>query len=196
MRHVVCLLMILSIVSFGGAGCGGRHVQVVDPGTSIHLSGRWNDDDSKSVSSEMIESALKAAWITDFRDRAGRAPKVRVAPVVNKSNEEVATQIFTNDIARSLINSGKARVVASRDEAEIQREERADLQANSTEASKPKSFQEEAADFLLQGSIRVQHDREGNQEVKFYQVDLKLVDVTSNDVVWMDSTERKKLVTN
>jgi penicillin-binding protein activator len=194
MRHAVAAIALVAAVL--AAGCGGRHVQVVDPNTSIHLSGQWNDDDSKTVSSQMIESALKGSWVNDFKDRAGRIPKVRVAPVVNKSNEEIATQIFTNDIVRALINSGKARVVASRDEAEIQREERSDLQANSTQDSKPKSFQEEAPDFLLQGSIRVQHDREGSQQVKFYQVDLKLVDTTSNEVVWMDSTERKKVVSD
>ena len=192
MRRLALLLALAPAVALV-PGCGKR-VEVVDPQTSIHLSGMWNDDDSKAVSSEIIDRALKDAWITNFRDRAGRAPIIRVSTIVNKSNEEIATQIFTDDLERALINSGRARVVASRSEAELQRDERADLQANSSQQSQPKSAQEQAQDFGLQGSIKIQHDRNDKRQVKFYQVDLKLIDITTNETVWIGSTERKKIV--
>ena len=196
-RPVACLLAVCAFAGFATttAGCGKR-VTVVDPQTSIHLSGMWNDDDSKSVSSEMIDQSLKGAWITNFRDRTGRAPIVRVSTVVNKSNEEIATQIFTDDLEKALLNSGRVRVIASRSEAELQRDERADLQANSSKESAPRSAQEQASDFGLQGSIKIQHDRNGSNQVKFYQVDLKLIDITTNETVWIGSTERKKVVEN
>ena len=196
-RPVACLLAVCALAGFATttAGCGKR-VTVVDPQTSIHLSGMWNDDDSKSVSSEMIDQSLKGAWITNFRDRTGRAPIVRVSTVVNKSNEEIATQIFTDDLEKALLNSGRVRVIASRSEAELQRDERADLQANSSKESAPRSAQEQASDFGLQGSIKIQHDRNGSKQVKFYQVDLKLIDITTNETVWIGSTERKKVVEN
>ncbi len=190
-------IAIVSLVVAVGLAVGcGRKVEVVNPDTSIHLSGRWNDDDSKAVSSQMIDRCLHDTWVTQFRDRAGRAPIVRVATVVNKSNEEIATQIFTDDLTRALQNSGKVRVVVSRDEAEISREERADLQANSSDESKPQSKQEQAPDYLLTGAIRIQHDREGDNQVKYYQVDLRLVDVTTNEVAWPGSVERKKVISN
>ncbi len=173
-------------------GCGQR-VTVVSPDTAINLSGRWNDEDSKTVSSEMIESALHSPWITNFRERTGRAPIVRVTQIVNRSNEEIATGIFTDDLERAFVNSGKVRVVASRSEAEMVRAERSDIQTNSSKDA-PQSQQEQAPDFLLQGSIKVQHDRHGDEEAKFYQVDLKLVDATTNELIWPGSTERKKVV--
>ncbi len=194
--RLIALASLAVAVGFVPAGCGGRKVAVVNPDTSIHLSGRWKDDDSKTVSSQMIDQCLRDTWVTQFRDRAGRAPIVRVATVVNKSNEEIATQIFTDDLTRALQNSGKVRVVVSRDEAEISREERADLQAHSSEESKPQSKQEQAPDYLLTGAIRIQHDREGDNQVKYYQVDLRLVDVTTNEVAWPGSVERKKVVSN
>ncbi len=187
--HLPLCLLVLVVAS----GCG-RRVEVVAPDTSINLSGRWNDSDSKSVSSEMIDQCLNAAWVSNFRDSNGRAPVVRVSLVENKSNEDVATQIFTNDLERALINSGRVRVVASRSEAAGQREERADVQGNASVA--PLSGQEQAPDFALIGSIRIQHDSEGKQQVKFYQVDLKMTHLVTNETVWIGSTERKKVVTN
>ena len=197
-RPVASLLALCAFAALGTAtvGCGGKRVQVVDPQTSIHLSGMWNDDDSKSVSSEMTDQALKSAWITNFRDRTGRAPLIRSSTVVNKSNEEIATQIFTDDLERAMINSGRVRIIASRSEAELQREERADLQANSSKESAPRSGQEQAPDFILQGAIRIQHDNGSKKQVKFYQVDLKLIDLTTNETVWQGTTERKKIVEN
>lgn len=192
MRRLALLLALAPAVALV-PGCGKR-VQVVDTNTPIHLSGMWNDDDSRTVSNEMIDQALKGAWITNFRDRTGRAPIIRVSTIVNKSNEEIATQVFTDDLERALINSGRARVVASRSEAELQRDERADLQANSSKESQPRSAQEQAPDFGLQGSIKIQHDSEGKSQVKFYQVDLKMIDITTNETVWIGSTERKKTV--
>lgn len=194
MRHLVMLVLIACALSAVSA-CG-RKVAVVDPNTSIHLSGMWNDDDSKTVSNEMIDQCMKAAWITNFRDRSGRVPLVRVSAIQNRSNEEIATEVFTNDLERAAINSGRVRVVASRSEAEQQRAERADVQANTNAATAPRSGQEQAPDFLLQGSVKIQHDGHKNNQVKFYQVDLKLVDITTNETVWIGSTERKKVVEN
>jgi PBP1b-binding outer membrane lipoprotein LpoB len=187
----VCLAMSLFVLAVF-AGCG-REVTIVDPNAEINLSGRWNDSDSKQVSGDMIDSALKKAWIGNFKERAGRAPIVRVTQIVNRSNEEIATGIFTDDLAGAFIDSGKVRVVASRSEAELQREERGDIQANSSQDA-PKSQQEQAPDYLLQGTVKIQHDSHGDRQVKFYQVDLLLVDATTNEVVWKDSTEVKKVV--
>jgi len=191
--RLIAILALVCCSLFALSGCG-RKVAVIDPNTSIHLSGMWNDDDSKTVSNEMIEQCMKGAWITNFRDRSGRAPLFRVSSVQNKSNEEIATEIFTNDLEKAAINSGRVRVVASRGEAELTRAERADVAANAAVA--PASGNEQAPDFVLQGSIKIQHDGHKDTKVKFYQVDLKLLDITTNETVWIGSTERKKLVEN
>jgi penicillin-binding protein activator len=195
MLRVLCCLFVLSSVAIVATGCG-RKVEVVDSNTSINLSGRWNDADSKNVSEEMTQQCLSAGWFTEFRDSSGRKPVMRVSLVENKSNEDIATQIFTNDLERALINSSKVRVVASRAEAQTQREERADVQGNAAAGTAPASGQEQAPDFALQGSIRIQHDAGGKDQVKFYQVDLKLVNLVTNETVWIGSAERKKVVTN
>ncbi len=193
MRRLLSLVCIVGLGAVALTGCG-RKVEVVSSDTSINLSGRWNDADSKSVSSEMINQCLKHDWYTEFRDTSGKKPVVRVSLIENKSNEDIATQIFTNDLERAMINDGKVRVVASRSEAQTQREERADVQANAADGTAPGSGKEQAPDFALQGSIRIQHDSNKNTQVKFYQVDLKLVNLVNNETVWIGSAERKKIV--
>ncbi len=193
MRFAAPVLIVLAALAIG---CGRRQVEVVDPATDIHLSGRWNDSDSRKVASKLINQALNHPWINDFRDRAGRKPIVRVATIVNKSNEEIATRIFTDDLARELQNSGKVRFVVSRDVAELTRAERGDIQENSSKETAPQSHNETAPDFLLQGTIDVQPDNQDGKQVKFYQVDIMLVDLTTNEVIAPWSDEVKKVVEN
>ena len=53
---------------------------------------------------------------------------------------------------------------------------------------------ESGADFMLQGGIKSNTDASGGKAVKFYQVDLELINVESNEKVWIGSKEIKKFV--
>ena len=50
------------------------------------------------------------------------------------------------------------------------------------------------ADFILQGSISSIVDDVQNQMVIYYQIDLELSNLESNEVVWMGDQKIKKLV--
>jgi penicillin-binding protein activator len=110
--RLFCAVIAIASLALLAAGCG-REVSIIPPDASIHLSGRWNDSDSREVSNQMIETMLSKPWITDFRERTGRKPVVRVSQVDNRSGEEIATQIFTNDIERALIDSGRVSMVGA-----------------------------------------------------------------------------------
>jgi hypothetical protein len=47
---------------------------------------------------------------------------------------------------------------------------------------------------MLNGSIKTQMDKEGREQVKFYQVDLELVNIESNEKVWIGTKKIKKFV--
>ena len=53
---------------------------------------------------------------------------------------------------------------------------------------------ESGADFMLQGGIKSNTDASGGKAVKFYQIDLELINVESNEKVWIGSKEIKKYV--
>ncbi len=187
-------LAALTAPTIAVTGCG-KTVERVDQNTVVDLSGDWNDVDSKQTAEAMIADSLKRPWADDFRTKKTRNPTVKVGRVVVRTDGDVInTEIFTNDLVREFINSGKVDVVASTNDTDQTRAERADQDKNASEATRKESFQEQGSDFLLTGSIGVQNDQEGSEKVKFYSVDLKLTDVQSQRQVWIGNKKIKKIV--
>jgi penicillin-binding protein activator len=165
-------------------GCGGTTVNRTDPNAVRDLSGNWNATDSQSVAADIIADVTSDPWIENFRSKYSRDPVIKVGKVVNRSNEDISTNIFTNDIRKALRKTGKVEVVASSGENAQSREERKDQDINSSAETRKESFQETGADFLLQGAIEVQHDQDAGEKQKFYAVDLELTDIKTQKLTW------------
>jgi len=171
-------------------------VQRVAPEETIDLSGAWNDTDSRLVSEEMVQDALSRPWISDFQSHTGQRPAVIVGTVRNLSHEHINVKTFVADIERALINSGRVDFVASSgDRGEI-REERKDQDINAREDTRKAAGQELGADFMMQGQINTIIDKEGKEQVRYYQVDLTLVSMADNRKVWIGQKKIKKMVKN
>jgi len=118
--YTVAISLILS-------GCAAKKVERIEPETTIDLSGRWNDTDSRMVSQAMITDCLNHPWITQHMSASmGKKPSVIVGSMRNKSTEHIAVKTFVNDIERAFINSGQVDVVASAVEREELRTEKDD----------------------------------------------------------------------
>ncbi len=173
-------------------GCATTKVSRMNVNETIDLSGYWNDTDSRLVAAEMIKDCLQRAWLSDFVSRTGKKPRVIVGTIVNKSMEHIATDTFIKDMERELINSGKVKFVAAKGQREEIRQERADQQKFAENAKK--FFKEKAADFMLQGTIDSILDTVGGKTVRFYQVDLELINIETNEKAWIGQKKIKKLV--
>jgi hypothetical protein len=185
----------VAAVCFLVLGCsGGKQVTRVDSDTTIDLSGNWNDTDSRLVAEEMIQDSFDRPWYTDYMQRAGDKPTIIVGTVRNQSSEHIATNTFIGDIERAYVNSGRIRVVATADEREQLRDERADQGKYASDETIKKFGREQGADYMLLGTISTIIDREDGEEVRFYQVDLSMVDIESNEKVWVGQKKVKKFV--
>jgi uncharacterized protein (TIGR02722 family) len=193
----IVLPVLLAIVLTAVFGCGprGKTVERIDPNEEIDLSGRWNDTDSKKVSQTMINDCLTKRWRPDHWERTKKRPIVIVGQVRNKTTEHIAVGTFIGDIERTFINSGEVEVVASPEEREQIREERADQQEFSSEESMKDWGREHGADYMLMGVINSIEDREGGEMVIFYQVDMTLIDLERNTKVWQGQEKIKKYIT-
>ncbi len=185
------------------AACGGKRASVVSSETDLHLSGNWNDADSRAVADELIPQCLSGGWIDAFATRVGRTPIVRISHVavrVQDLDEVVESGIITDDLLRALQEGGAARVVAAREEAVGVRDTRVEMAEHAAQA--PAQGQELAPDYLLTGVLLSQNDQVRDEgvavdtfrRVKFYQLTLSLVDVTTNEIAWSGSAERKKVI--
>jgi uncharacterized protein (TIGR02722 family) len=178
------------------AGCSpGKTVERVDPSEQIDLSGRWNDTDSRYVAETMITDCLGRRWRVDHWETKQKRPIVLVGQVRNKTSEHIAVGTFIGDIERAFINSGEVEVVASPEEREQIRDERADQQEFSSEETMKEWGREHGADYMLIGSVESIEDRERGEMVIFYQVDMTLIDLETNRKVWQGQEKIKKYIT-
>jgi hypothetical protein len=186
--------MIALLAAFAGCGGGGKTVTRVEPEKQIDLSGDWNDTDSRLVAEEMITDVLSRPWVGDFKGEKKRSPDVIVGTVRNRSAEHIPTIPFIKNLEKELINSGKVNFVANKEERTEVREERADQQENASPESMKKFQQEAGADFMLRGDISTIIDQEGGEKVKYYQVNLELVNIETNRKAWIGEKKIKKYV--
>ena len=84
--------------------------------------------------------------------------------------------------------------MASSDERGGLRDERLDQLRNATLDSAKSMGKEIGADFMLIGGINTIIDAAGGKSVRFYQVELELINLESNEKVWIGQKKIKKLV--
>lgn len=144
----------------------------------------------------MVEQSLSSAWINNHVASTGKQPTVIVGQIRNLSHEHISTGTFVSDIQRELINSGKVEFVADSTQRQEIRNERKDQDLNAREDTRSEAGQEIGADYMMKGQINTILDVEGKNQVRFYQVDLNLISLKDNRVVWVGQEKIKKLVSN
>lgn len=172
-------------------------VERISPDQVTDVSGFWNDTDANLTAQQMIGQMLGDPWLGNFQGaNGGKQPTVIVSQITNLSSEHISTSTFIDDIQRQLINSGKVQFVASQDQRGSVRKERKDQDLNATAATQSAMGQEIGADFMMQGTINTIIDAAGDYQVKYYQVDLRLINMHNNVIAWVGQQKIKKTVKN
>jgi hypothetical protein len=92
------------------------------------------------------------------------------------------------------VNSGSVQVVASAEERGELREEREDQRVNAAPETLKRMGQEMGADYMLLGEINQINDTEEGEQIRYYQIDLTLVDIESNVKAWIGQKKIKKYI--
>lgn len=196
MKRILWIVTAAVAVSVTSVSCS-RKVTRIDPGEQIDLSGRWNNTDSRLTAEKMIDDVLGDKWVSEYQQsKNGAKPVVIVGFVTNKSTEHIDAETFVKDVEQSFIRSGKVRLVQGGKKREELRAEKADQQTNASTSSMKKFGLEQGADFILQGSINSIVDAQKKKKVVYYQVNLELTNIQTNEVVWIGDKKIAKYVTN
>ncbi len=188
--HLIISGLVVAVVS----SCATTKVSRLETEQTVDLSDRWNDTDSQLVARKMVDDVLRGRWIDTFQKKTGKEPMVIVGTVVNKSHDHIPTQTFTKDLERELTNSGRVLFVASSEERQEIREERAQQQIHSSETTAKGLGKEIAADYMLKGVISSFEEQVENERYKYFQVTLELIDLENNAKVWLGDEKIKKLM--
>jgi uncharacterized protein (TIGR02722 family) len=176
--------------------CARRSVTRVEPNKVIDLSGKWNETDARLAAETLTNQVLSGEWLGNFMAAKTRKPVVIVGLIRNNSHEHMDTEIFTKDIEKSFIKSSTVRLVQAGDKRNELRGERADQQDFSSEASMKKFGRELGADYMMQGTVKSIVDGYGKEKTTFWQIDIELVDLETNEIVWIGDYKGKKYIVN
>ncbi|MBP5430200.1 MAG: penicillin-binding protein activator LpoB [Elusimicrobiaceae bacterium] len=189
MKKLLTVLLVLPFVF----ACAPK-VKRVETNLVKDVSGGWNDTDAQMVAQEMITDCLNSGWYTKFVSKNGKEPTLIVGTVSNKTMEHINTDVFVEEMQRALINSGKVDFVASRDERGEVRTERLEQDEFASEETRKAFGREVGADYMLSGVLNSVVDQAGSKAVVYYQANLKLIDIETNQIAWNGQQKIKKYV--
>jgi penicillin-binding protein activator len=180
------------------ANCGHSRprttVQRTSADAQIDLSGEWNDTDANQVSKVMMRDCLSRPWHSQFQTKNGKKPVVKLYPIRNRSSDHIQTKFFTKQVEMELINSGVVRVVAALDETSHARYERVDQSRHASDKTAKQQQAETGSDFILNGWVVSQNDAAGGTEVKAFVTTMELVNVETQEKVWLKVHRIKKVI--
>lgn len=190
--------VLAAVVAVAGlTGCGPkRSVVRVGVESQTDLSGNWNDTDARLTSEALVKDCFERPWLGKFAGENGRAPKVRVWKIVNKTDEHIDAQVFVKNLERAMVNSGEVDVVAQRgSELEsVNEEQDYGVSGRVSDESAPSIGNQEGADFVLVGRMATVVDQVEGKRAKLYKVTLELIHATTARKVWMGDHEIKKVI--
>lgn len=177
------------------SNCGSKTVTRMNENSVTDLSGRWNETDSRLTAEEITAELMEHAWYSTYAsENAGKKPVIIVGMIVNKSHEHIPTETFSKDIEKAIINSGRMKLVQAGNMREEVRAERADQQNFASQSTMKKFGLENGADFMLQGTVNSIVDQVNKEKTVYYQIDLELTNIQTNDKVWIGDKKIKKYI--
>lgn len=174
-----------------------RDVTRVDPTVVLDEDYRFDDEDARQVVYAMSDDANYRGWIDRWvADHDGHRPRLIVGSITNNTQDYINTNLFTRGIERELLNTGRVRVAAVRNQRGEIRDERLQGEEWNSPETRLVMRNELGANLILMGDVNdvVERSIDGRSIVKFYQVNLDLINLETNEKVWIGTHEIKKAV--
>jgi len=202
MKKIVCILLLALLAA---SPCFAKKakenapdpkVKRVNASEQVDVSGYWNDSDARIVSESLIEQALNSGSFVGYKEDLGRRPIITGGSFRNDSSEYIDTSILTEGITTAILNSGKARFIASRKRIDEIREERIARQGWQADVSQHKEVANELIpDLILTGTVKTIVDTDTKISVRTYFVYAELVDIETGEMIWRgENKEIKKVI--
>ncbi|MBI2372958.1 MAG: penicillin-binding protein activator LpoB [Deltaproteobacteria bacterium] len=187
-------------IAIAASGCAPKKTvtrTASDSAEGGDLSGYWNDIDANLVATEMIKDCMSRPWAADYQEASGgKKATVKLMPAQKRTDDRnVNEEYFTRQVEKELLNSGRVKVVAGWTEQDMNVVERARQATHASDETVKGQGNETGADFTLQTVINSQNETDGRGgQVRAYLVNMMLINVESNEKVWMGEKKIRKVV--
>ncbi|GMO31420.1 MAG: hypothetical protein Ta2F_06840 [Termitinemataceae bacterium] len=155
-------------------------------------NGQWGAKEVQTVCSELLESCLTSPAVdrvVKAKTKGTTVPTVIVGQFPNQSSEYLDTSIVAEKMETAIINDGRLSFVAGGDVRENLRGERNDQQSNASEKTAKALGNETAADFMLNGSVKLIVSRVKDKATRTYTVFAQITNIETNVIIWKGNSD-------
>lgn len=189
------LPMILAAAALAGAVSCAPSFQgnYADPNQVEIVDDKWNETDARLVAERMVKSALAKPWLREhMAENKNQRPFVLVDDFGNDTSEQIDTKAMFEATRNELINSGKVRFLDGEARKKILEEYRYQQSGTVKPGTAKGPGKQQSADFFLVGRISSIVSQEGGYKTVTYQVEMRLTNIETSEIVWTEVEKIKK----
>ena len=177
-KLIVSVLLAMSVIGLASA-------KAVKRGGAGDLTPYLSETDCRAICKDIVAQVIKNPRIEKFEDKIGRAPIVTIGKIKDETGEFFDTQIIANSLKTAVLNSGVLEFMANKDIRNEMRDEVIDQQNHAAEDQAKELDQEDAADYMLTGSVKLMVQNNGKKQERTYIVNIELTDLKTHRTVAM-----------
>lgn len=188
-KQTTLFCALLAALSILAACSSAPDVNYGDPTAVETVTIGFGSTDLQSIAEKMTQSLLASGVLGN-----GQKPVLYVAQVKNRTDEQLDTKNITDKISTALVRSARVRLSAameSNSEIVSQLEHQNMSGLTSPETAK-RYGKQVGADYFLCGEITSIRKQAGRVEDVYFKFTLKLVNIESGLIDWMDEKEIRK----
>lgn len=174
----LCLLALSAMLSL-------TYAKAVKRGGAGDLTPYLTETDSREICKDIVDQIIQNPRVAKFEDKNGRAPVVTIGKIKDETGEFFDTQIIANSLKTAVLNSGVLEFMANSDIREAMRDEVISQQDHSSEDAAKELDEEDAADYMLTGSVKLMVQNNGKLQERTYIVNIELTDLQSHRTIAM-----------
>jgi penicillin-binding protein activator len=149
--------------------------------STVYLSVR----DADAVCKDIVQQIITYPRIERFEDKNGRPPVVTIGKIKDGTGEFFDTQIIANSLKTAILKSGVMEFMANKDIRDELRSEVVEQQDHSAEGTAQELDEEDVADYMLTGSVKIMIQNTGRKQERSYLVNIELSDLKTHRTVGM-----------
>lgn len=155
----------------------------VKRGGDADMTPYLNEADSREVCTDIVSQIVESRRIARFAETNGRDPIVTIGKIKDETGEFFDTQIIANSLKTAILKNGIMEFMANSDVRDALRSEVINQADHAREDAAKAMDEEDAADFMLTGSVKLAVQNDGKKQERTYIVNIELNDLQTHRTV-------------
>ena len=159
--------------------------KAVKRGGDADMTPYLNESDARVVCKDIVDQIIQSPRIVRFSAKNNRDPVVTIGLIKDETGEFFDTQIIANSLKTAILKSGVLEFMANKDVRDEMRKEVVEQADHASEDQAKAMDEEDAADYMLTGSVKLMVQNNGKMQERTYIVNIELTDLQTHRTVDM-----------